>query len=562
MVFHIILFSLLFLTLSPQVWLKRKGNRAFIGWQILRLFIGLGYSSLVFYVKLADHTPSAYFSHFSWVLALLLIIDFAQNNKDSVLAVGAFIGIGIILVNAYLLLIYPMTIASDKYEVALAEVSDQKLEPMNEERLPIVPRKYARYKAEKILGKVENYFYYDLGESTIQKIDNRLYWITPLEYKGFFRWWKGKEIPGYIQVSAEDHRAEAQFIEAPMKYTPSAWLGDNLIRRVRQAHPDMIFHGISFEPDENGKPYYVVTYGNYHNYRSVREVEGAILVDPSNGKIKTYPLAQVPAFVDRVIPEEMAFERNEWFGKYKHGFFNSIFGKRDVHLPTAWENEHVDEVIAVFDRDLNMYWFTDHTRAEEDSGAMVGYSMMETRTGKMTYYMGANGLLNGKAAANVVEKTFREKQWKGANPVLYNIFGQYTWVVTALDSNGVFRQVMLVNAADEKVTGAGDAKGEAINNYQYVITSELENDDATPTQSATLTKQTGKVIAVYKNSRSDGQVVVQFMIEDDPRIYSLQSSKFPYAVFLEKGHKVEFEYLDTKQTTVSVKSFVNKELGR
>lgn len=558
MILHIILFSFFFLTLSPLTWLKNIKSQTFIGWQLLRFIIGLGYSSFIFYWKLTDQTLLAYYSNFAWIIAILVIIDYFIY-KDSLLTFGAIAGVGVLVLNAYLWFIYPMTIAADKYKVAAAEVSEKKLEAMNEERLPIVPRKYARYKAEKILGKVDNYFYYDLGNSTIQKIDDQLYWVTPLEYKGFFRWLKGDEIPGYIRVSAEDHRDEAKFIEAPMKYTPSAWFGENLHRKVRLQYPDIVLQGTSFEPDEKGKPYYVVTYGSYHNYRSVHQVEGAILVDPQTGKMKSYALEEVPAFVDRVIPEWMAIQRNHWFGKYKHGFLNSIFGKRDVHLPTEWGGE--DEVVAVFDRNLNMYWFTDHTRAEEESGAMVGYTMMDTRTGKMTYYTGANGLLNGNAAANVVEKTFREKQWRGANPVLYNIFGQYTWVVTALDSNGVFRQVMFVNATDEKVTGAGNAKGEALNNYQYAISTELESEDVIPTQAATPIKRTGKVIAVYKSPGPDGQVIVQFMIEDYPEIYSLQSSKFPYAVFLEKGHEVSFEYLDTKQKTVALKSFENKTLG-
>lgn len=440
-----------------------------------------------------------------------------------------------------------------------AKVSKEKLEPMNEKHLPVVPREYAEYKIEKVLGKVKNYFFYDLGELAIQKIDNQLYWVAPIEYKGFFKWWQGDTVPGYIRVSAEDQRATAEVVKARMKYVPSAWLGENLYRRVRAQYPDVVLMNASFEPDEKGKPYYAVSYGSYEKYRRVRDVEGVILFDPSNGEMKKYARNKVPAFVDQVIPADVAIERNQWFGKYKHGFLNSLFGKRDVHIPTEWD-EGEDEVIAAFDRSMRMHWVTDHTRDEEDAGSMVGYTMMDSRTGKITYYTGVDGLLNGSSAANVVSKTFKEKQWEAPAPILYNVYGENTWVLPVLDGNDVFRKVMLVNARDEKVYAYGDTKREALNKYQYAISTNLENDEATPTNQSEQKKEKGKVIAVYKDRISEENVVVQFLIEGNDKIFTVNSSKFPYAVFLEKGHKVAFSYLETKEKVVAVKTFQNESL--
>jgi hypothetical protein len=263
--------------------------------------------------------------------------------------------------------------------------------------------------------------------------------------------------------------------------------------------------------------------------------------------------------VDQVVPADVAYERNEWFGLYKHGFWNSILMKQDVHVPTQWENE--DEVVAVFDQHLNMHWATDHTRAETDSGSMVGYSLVNSRTGELIYYTGTNGILNARVAMNVVEKTYREKQWKAVSPVLYNIYGQYTWVIAALDGNGVLRKIALVNAKDEKVVGAGDSKQEAFNSYQYAISAELEGDSATPTISADLMEKTGIVQAVYKATTTNG-TIVQLLMEGSDKIYTIQSSQFPYAVFVEKGHKVQLKYLDTKETIVPVKEFKNETLQR
>src|SRR5699024_9569875 len=102
-----------------------------------------------------------------------------------------------------------------------------------------------------------------------------------------------------------------------------------------------------------------------------------------------------PGFVDQIIPDDVAEERNAWFGKYKHGLFNSWFGKEDVREVTNWEG--YDPITGVFDEDNTLNWFTDFTRPDKDSGSMVGYSMMDTRTGEITYYNGANGNINGKS---------------------------------------------------------------------------------------------------------------------------------------------------------------------
>lgn len=528
--------------------------------QLIRYLLGLLYSFFVFYVVLIDQTPAAYLTWFVWVVGVGLIVDFLLFVDIPFTFLGGVLGGVILLAFIYMKTVYPFAIAKDKYEFTQAEISEQSLEPMNEEHLPVVPKKYALYKTEKLLGKVENYFYYDLGDPTIQKIDGSLFWVTPVEYQDFFKWRQSEYTPGYIRVSAEDHRAEARFVEAKMKVVPSAYFSDNLFRQVRLQYPDLLLVDASFEPDESGKPYYAVSYGRFEKFRAVQDIQGVILVDPASGEMKQYPLDRVPAFVDQIFPADVAWERNRWFGLYKHGFWNSIFGMRDVHRPTEWEG--LFDIVAAFDKDnVAMHWITDHTRDEEESGSMVGYTMFNSRTGKLTYYTGANGMLNGRAATQVVEKTFREKQWRGANPILYNIYGEYTWLVPTLDSNGVLRQIVFVNARDEKVVGYGKSKQEALNQYQYAVTSDLQPDTDVATDRADIETISGKVESVHKTDRQD-DVLIQFILEGEEPIFSVRSSQSPYTIFLEPGHRVKIEYINTGETAVAVKNLKNLTLKR
>lgn len=563
----IIIFSVIygFLSLSwlPFIWRQARKRKSLYWLQVFRFLGGTIYGLLTYLVYNYDLTPSAFISRFLLVFSLLTLIDvFRSINHmidDDHWGFQMFVGfLGLIIVFV-LSAIYPFWIAKDRYEAVQAHITEEPMKETNEQHIPVVPKEYALYKMEKVIGKVPNYFYYDLSKPSIQKINGHLYWVSALEYKNVFRWFNAGKVPGYIKISAEDPRTDAEFIASEMKYVPSALFHESALHLAHFRNPQVVLMEASFEPDESGKPYYAISYGNYEKYRNIRKVEGVILLDPVTGASKTYPLKEVPDFVDQVIPMNVAYERNIWFGKFKYGFFNSILGKQDVHIPTEWNNE--DEMVAVFDKERNMYWSTDHTRDDKDSGSMVGYSLMNTRTGELTYYSGTNGYLNGLTAKNLAEKTFREKGWTTGSPVLYNIFGEYTWVLQAMDTNHVLRKIILVNAEDEKVVGYGDFKGEAFNMYQFNISTNKEGDTETPTNDARLTSLMGKVTAVYKYHIND-QTIVQFMVDQSEHIFTVGTKTAPYAVFLEEGQEVEISFIETNEITVGITKLKNKTLGK
>ena len=58
------------------------------------------------------------------------------------------------------------------------------------------------------------------------------------------------------------------------------------------------------------------------------------MVDPATGKINKYAISEVPAFIDGAVSPEAVSLQNSYFGNYIHGFWNSVFGKKDVKLPS------------------------------------------------------------------------------------------------------------------------------------------------------------------------------------------------------------------------------------
>ncbi|KAB7672463.1 hypothetical protein [Bacillus sp. B1-b2] len=551
------LLALLFLSLNPFLWSAHAKKKSFLRLQITRLIVGVLILFSLDYFLLIDHSSQAFTLWGLIFIAFSLFIDLFYLNVKGY-KIFATLFLSSILIILYLVFIYPLTITSDKYEfvaakTTIAEIED---ESTNEKHIAVVPEKYARYRSEKKLGELAHASYYDLGDSTLQKIDDHLYWVTPIEYTGFFRWLKGQEVPGYIKMSAEDENEDAILVESSMKYVPSAYFQDDLQRLVRSKNKDTVLLEASFEPDDEDKAYYVVPYGYYNKFRQITDIKGIYIIDPATGKVEEHTMDNIPEFIDHVIPTSVAEDWNEWYGKYVHGFWNTLFAKEDMKLPTTWEGE--DEVNGVFNNDLQLNWFTDFTRPKTDSGSMVGYSMLNAKNGKLTFYTEANGSLNGKSAINVAEKTFRAQKYEAGTPLLYTIYGQFTWVVPLMDSNHVLREIMLINAKDEKVYSYHTEKTKLFNDYKYALATLLKDDKTVPNDLAIKEKVSGVISFVYK-SEVENSTVVKFMIEGNKTIFQVSSIDFPYSIFLDKGMQATIEYINTDETIASVENLVIDE---
>ncbi|MFS0661690.1 hypothetical protein AB1L07_22960 [Niallia alba] len=544
------LFALLALTLNPFLWKIHLKKRRFLIFQVMRLLAGILIIFCLDYFQLIDHSLQALFKYGAIYFAFFLLLDLLFGKVKGYKITGILF-LYFVLFSLYVQFVYPLTITGDKYHFVQekATVIEKEAVSTNEKHIVVVPESYARYRSEKKLGELPHPSYYDLGNSTLQKIDDHLYWVTPIEYTGFFKWIKGDDVPGFIKMSAEDENEDAVLVKTSMKYVPSAYFQEDLKRLVRNKHKDTILLEASFEPDDNDKPYYVVPYGQYNKFREIVDIKGIYIVDPATGKIEDYTMNNIPAFIDHVIPTSVAEDWNEWYGKYIHGFWNTLFAKEDMKLPTAWDN--MDEVNGVFNEELQLHWFTDFTRPKSDSGSMVGYSMINARTGALTFYTEANGSLNGKSAINVAEKTFRAQKYEAGTPLLYTIYGQFTWVVPLMDSNHVLREIMLINAKDEKVYSYSTEKTKLFNDYKYALVTLLKNDKTVPNNIADQKTITGTVSYVYK-SEVENSTIVKFMVEDNKTIFQVSSNDFPYSIFLEKGMEISVDYVDTDEVIVTV----------
>ncbi|MFA9558575.1 hypothetical protein ACERII_14805 [Evansella sp. AB-rgal1] len=541
------LLALLFLPLQIQWW-KMSFFRK---WLVPRYVLGFLYGMALFYIGLLDQTINAIITYYLPIIGIGLIADnslvfsFKKTFRKQSAVTGA--GAGVVLLAGFFIFwaIQPLFLADVKYNIAGGEeVTVEELSPVSEQNIPVVPLNFARYRSDVLMGQLDNPAFYNLGQTRIQRMDGSLYWVTPIEYDGFFRWMRSDAAPGYIIVSAENARAEPELVLHDMTYVPSAFFHENLERHVRLAYPDVLMLDTTFEVDSDGNPYYIISYGHYTEFRRIADVDGIVIVDPATGEMEQYDKEDAPEWVNRIYPPHIADERNEWFGVYKHGLINRYIGREGLTQPTSWGVE--DSVTAVIDRDLNQNWFTDHMRLVgegQNSNSMVGFTMFDSRTGELRYFRDASGMLNGRTAMNLAERTFVRDDYVAGAPTLYNIYGQYTWVVPLMDRNAVLRQIMLVNASSESVYGYGDTKREAFGAYQLALSSRGD-DNVVPGELTDLVEITGTVERVYKWDREDN-VTVRILLEGSNRIFTVNASSFPRSVFIEPGDEITISFMDS-----------------
>ncbi|OCS83516.1 hypothetical protein [Caryophanon tenue] len=444
----------------------------------------------------------------------------------------------------------PLWNANDKFESASMQ-EEVELKAFDEKQTPAsVPPQYAENKMKKAFSQVPNTSFYELGDLQIQKVNDAYVYIAPVEFSGFFKWWNGDTTPGYFTMSATDSSANPKFIQAEMTYVPSAYLNKNLERYMRLEYPTLIFYGDpQLEVDEDGKPYYIRTYGNFISMRNGFDVEGIIMVDAATGETTKYALADVPAFIDGAVSPEAVSLQNSYYGNYVHGYWNSRFGKKDVKLPSDEGTEA--NVSPIFNEEGDMYYFTDFTSPKEGVDSMLGYALTNARTGEATYYTGnvEESYMDSRGALDIVERQFVEKEWQGEMPILYNFYGEASWLTAVLDSKGFLQNYFVVSASNPEISAYAATPNEALRLYRTALSRGGATVDGT--SNAEEATATVAVTRVYKE-RSGEFTLVSFLAADGNN-YIVSSETVPLAIYLEVGDTVTMTFAQTGEQFLPVK---------
>ncbi|MBE9388419.1 DNA-binding protein [Vagococcus salmoninarum] len=400
-----------------------------------------------------------------------------------------------------------------------------------------IPPKTVRNKMKKSMNQFENQQFYDLGDLQVQKVKGEVVYVAPLEFKGFWRWLKGGESEGYLQMSATDVYEQPVPVKTPMTYIPSAYFFKDVERKIYFATATYKSIGDpQLEIDDEGHAYYVQTLykprgiSENPNYRKMK----IAVLDTEDGAVKVYDLDDVPAFIDAPISPEMASEMNSVYGKYENGWLNSRMAKKGVKLAT--ENGTEDEVTPIFNELGEMLYFTDFTSPSSSDDSAIGYSFINARTGEITYYSKKN-MMDSEGLINLVDLVYPEKKLEGNMPLLYNIDGVPTWVVSMLDKNGIFKKIAYVNATDSDIIAMEDNVSQTLQTYRLKLGEKTTN--AASTSEAKNVEVSGKVSRLTPPMVTSEATIIKFVLTDG-KVYIVNTDDFEAATFLEKGDDVSF----------------------
>ncbi|GEN54972.1 DNA-binding protein [Halobacillus faecis] len=541
-----VLSFLLFLTLSIIVYVKNRMRRK----KIMKTTLGvLVFGIIVMFFVVYAFMPTITVPNMlilNVIVAVLFVplvyggakVPVQYQTMHRSLSGIVILGVAVAVIGVF---IYSILALEDSYD-SISKSEEEEARPLNEENTPIsVAPESARNKVQKAMSVVPNTQFYDLGKLQAQRIDGEISYVAPVEFSSFWRYLRGKETEGYFTITATNINAQPEFVQSKMRYTNSSFFNHNVQRVVYGKHPEYIQSGeAQIEVDDEGKPWYVQTIYKpllFSNRPDMNDIKVAI-VDPVSGDIQTFESSDAPDFVEGSVSSELAAIENEYFGKYVNGWLNSIFGEKDVKIPNESGTE--SSVTPIFNEAGEMFYFTDMASPKENIDSALGYTLINARTGALTYYNGQQnqGIMDSKGAVQIVNKQYPEKNWTGTMPVLYNVDGHPTWIVNVLDPNGLFKQYAYIKAADSDFAVFGDTAKQTLNAYRLQIAQDPSSVEGS--QGVDLTEKSGTINRVLVTS-TDSRQSVQFLLEGETTIYTVNTSKAPLAIFLKEGDQVNIQ---------------------
>lgn len=372
---------------------------------------------------------------------------------------------------------------------------------------------------------------FNIDEDTYTQINykNKPVRVTPLKYNGFLKYIfnSGEGLPGFIKIDIVNGQSELVKLENKIKFSKEDYFFRDIKRYARLKYPTEIFDDINFEVDDDSKPYWIIpTYKPKISFFSARDVNGAIIINASTGEHKKYELNEVPDWIDRLYNSDDIIEQLNWNGKYKGGFFNSIFAQKNVLNTTKGYN-----YLALKD---DLFLYTGYTSVAADE-SNVGFILSNLRTKETKFYPVSSA--EEFSAMKSAEGAVQEKQYTATFPLLLNIKGQPTYFLSLKDNAGLIKLYAFIDAKNYQKVEVGNSVEIALANF--VGNNALSKDDSN-IKYETLEKQ-GK-IADFKGVVIGGNTHYYFTLEGENKIYVTNVNLSDKLPFLEKNKNIKFKY--------------------
>ncbi|MEM0541362.1 hypothetical protein WFZ85_01925 [Flavobacterium sp. j3] len=473
---------------------------------------------------------------------------------------GLLIVVGLIF--AYITLVSFVTSATifhtSSYQQMIGKVENgtkisKHIAPISMDKIRVVDQDLAYLLGEKIIGSQPALgSQIELGRFSIQKVNGELYWVAPLLHSGFFKWFNNSAgTPGYVMVSATNER-DVKLVQTinnkpiKIKYQTAAYFSSEIHRHVYfNGYATVGLADFTFEVDEAGNPFWVVTTYDKKIGFSGNNANGILVVDAQTGAIQQYEIKNAPVWVDRIQPAAFIENQlNDW-GEYVNGYWN--FSNTDKLQIT-------EGLTLVYGQNNKSYWYTGLTSVGSDESA-VGFVLVDTRTKETTFYKQSGA--TEYAAQSSAEGKVQEKGYKASLPIPYNINGIPTYIMTLKDDGGLVKMYAMVAINDYTIVGVGNSMRETLTLFKSVY--NMAGNKINPSNVASK-KSISSVISRIQSDVKNGNSFYYFTIKDYPNIFvgsSQISSEIPISVV---GDSVTISFDIDSEQIIDVTNFDNLNL--
>ena len=414
--------------------------------------------------------------------------------------------------------------------------------------VPIVDRDSAVRLGNRKIGELVNLisqfevdeYSYSYTQINYQGVPTR---VAPLRYGDVIKWFNNRSegIPGYISVNMTTQDVELVQLENGIKYSPGEYFFRDLDRHLRFKYPTKIFEDYSFEVDDDGKPYWICPVINYTiGLFGGRDVVGVVIVDACNGDSTYYDIKDCPEWVDRAYSADIIVEQIDYWGAYKNGYINTIFGQKDVCVTSGGYN------YLALDDDVWLY--TGLTSVGNDE-SNIGLVLVNMRTKESHYYIVSGA--TEYSAMDSAEGQVQNLAYTATFPVLLNIGGQPTYLVSLKDNAGLVKKFAFVNVEKYQQVAIGDTLNEAYSVYVKLLSAGQIID------TGDLSEVTGRVTQV-DSAVKDGNTYFYIQISGSDKVFMASIQLDDVLAVLKPEDRVTISYVDSEDAFVMMNQIEKK----
>lgn len=511
----------------------RSGGKKRKPWWVILLFtlLFMAVYFFIFIPSLSPMSPELYSTIFVALAAFwILLLLFGEPPKSAksfnvslILAalcfiipfVGKLIGSPLFWAKSYANLI-------EVREGVFAEEVDK----IKIDQIPIVDRVAAGVIGEKQMGSMgELVSQFNIAQNYSQvNIAGKPVRVSPLEYYDVIKYIGNFQngIEYYVSVDMTTQEGKLNKLNKPIFYSESDYLLRDLKRHLRFHYPFALLGETNFEIDDEGNAWYVTPKLTKRiAFFSAPDTVGVILTNANTGECIYYDKGEIPQWVDRAFQAETIIDQLNYKGLYGGGFFNSVFGQKNVTSTTEGYN--------YISMNQDIYLITGVTSVRADT-SNLGFYYVNLRTKECTFYPCPSA--TEMAASESASGKVQEKNYVATFPIVLNIQDRPVYFMSLKDRSLTAKMFALVDAEQFTDVVVGNSVSEVLKLYFEKNPGKFD-----PT-----TVREDAVELTIKDIRSivfEGDTIYYLQVNEDGFIYEAKPEDLgPAIAFWKPGDKI------------------------